>query len=245
MKAIAIFGATSAIAQAVARSFAAEPCRFFLVARNEQRLAAVAADLRTRGAAVELAVCDLTDINAQAGLIEQVSTSLRTIDYALFAHGTLPEQPACEADAALSLQQITVNFLSTAGLLTHLAPVMQRQAHGTIGVIGSVAGDRGRQSNYVYGSAKGGLAVFVQGLRHRLWSSGVRVVLIKPGFVDTPMTAGFAKGGPLWASPDKVGRDIVSALQRGQAVLYTPWFWRGIMLIIRLVPDFIFRRTRL
>jgi short-subunit dehydrogenase len=116
---------------------------------------------------------------------------------------------------------------------------------GAIGVIGSVAGDRGRQSNYVYGSAKGGLGIFVQGLRHRLWSIGINVVLIKPGFVDTPMTAAFPKGGPLWASPERVARDIHAALRSGRATLYTPWFWGWVMAIIRNVPDAIFRKTKL
>lgn len=143
------------------------------------------------------------------------------------------------------LREININFLSAASLLTHVANVMEPQRKGSIGVIGSVAGDRGRQSNYVYGSAKAGLAAFTQGLRHRMTRHGVNVTLVKPGFVDTPMTADLAKGGPLWARPEKVAKDIKSAMERGDAVLYTPWFWRWIMLIIRSVPDAIFRRTRL
>jgi len=216
------------------------------VARNQERLDAVAADLRTRGAdSVKVLASDLADCTLHEAIIERARDSLQEIDYALIAHGTLPDQKACEGDAPTTLMQIGVNFLSPVSLLTHLANLMSHQARGTIGVIGSVAGDRGRQSNYVYGSAKGGLAVFVQGLRHRLWPLGVKVVLIKPGFVDTPMTASFPKGGPLWATPDKVAGDIVRALEAGQAVLYTPWFWRVIMAVIRSVPDFIFRRTKL
>ena len=243
---VVIFGATSAIAIAVARQLAAENAQLFLVARNAERLHSVAADLRVRGAKqVEVAVADLADVALHTGLVAQAKTALVTIDGALIAHGTLPDQTACERDAVLALQQISLNFLSPASLLTDLGTVMAAQASGCIGVIGSVAGDRGRMSNYVYGSAKGGLGVFVQGMRHRLGQQGVSVTLIKPGFVDTPMTANIAKGGPLWATPEKVASDIVKAMQRGTATLYTPWFWAGIMAIIRNVPDFIFGRTKL
>lgn len=246
MKRVVIFGATSAIAQAVARRYAVDGARFFLVARNAGRLDAVAADLRTRGAStVEVWAGDLADCPGHAALVDLAGRALQGVDCALLAYGTLPDQKTCEEDAAEALRHIGTNYSSAVSLLTQLATLMCAQAYGTIGVIGSVAGDRGRQSNYLYGSAKAGLAVFVQGLRHRLWSRGVRVVLIKPGFVDTPMTAAFPKHGPLWASPDRVAGDIVRALGSGQATLYTPWFWRGIMLVIRLIPDFIFRRIRL
>jgi short-subunit dehydrogenase len=143
------------------------------------------------------------------------------------------------------VREININFLSAASLATHVANVMEMQRSGSLGVIGSVAGDRGRQSNYVYGSAKAGLGAFVEGLRHRMTRHGVNVTLVKPGFVDTPMTAGLAKGGPLWVSPEKVAKDIYNAMERGTPVLYTPWFWRWIMVVIRSVPDAIFRRTRL
>jgi short-subunit dehydrogenase len=246
MKQVIVFGATSAIAQAVCRRFASAGAKLFLVARNPERLEAIAADLRVRGASlVQVEACDLSDCDAHEALIGRARQGLDKIDCALIAYGTLPDQKACEEDFQTSATHILVNYLSPVSLLTHMANVMALQGSGTIGVIGSVAGDRGRQSNYVYGSAKGGLAVFTQGLRHRLWSKGVAVVLIKPGFVDTPMTAGIAKGGPLWASPEKVAGDIVRALDSGKAVLYTPWFWRWIMAVIRIVPDFVFRRTKL
>lgn len=243
---VVLFGATSAIAIAVARQLASANAQLFLVARNAERLQAVAADLRVRGAQrVDVAVADLADASQHAGLVAGAKAALVTIDAALIAHGTLPDQAGCERDAALALQQISINFLSPASILTELANVMAEQGLGRIGVIGSVAGDRGRMSNYVYGSAKGGLGVFVQGLRHRLGQQGVSVTLIKPGFVATPMTAHIARGGPLWASPEKVSSDIIKALQRGAATLYTPWFWAGIMAIIRNVPDFIFGKTKL
>ncbi len=243
---ILIFGATSAIAQAVARRYAKRGARFFLVARNAERLATVAADLKARGAAeVETAAADLADLSRHASLVSQARTALGAFDRVLVAHGTLTDQKAAEADAAVMAREIGINFVSAASLLTSIATVMEGQGKGAIAVIGSVAGDRGRQSNYVYGSAKAGLGAFVQGLRHRLARHGVNVTLVKPGFVDTPMTAGLAKGGPLWAEPAQVAADIEAAMERGAAMLYTPWFWRWIMLIIRSVPDAIFRRTRL
>jgi short-subunit dehydrogenase len=242
----AVFGATSAIAHAVARLYAAEGASLFLVARNAARLEALADDLRARGAAaVTTAVADLNDLDRHPELVEQARAALDGLDAVLIAHGTLSDQAACEADAALARAELTTNFLSPVSLLTALAPVLERQNRGSVAVIGSVAGDRGRGSNYVYGSAKGGLGVFVQGLRHRLGRSNVAVTLVKPGFVDTPMTAALPKGGPLWAKPERVAADIRRALDRGPAVLYTPWFWRWILLVIRLLPDAVFRRTRL
>ncbi len=247
MTRIVIFGATSAIAQATARLFAAKGARMFLVARNPARLEAVAADLLARGAnSVGSAVADLAELDRHGDLVTQAHAALGGIDAAVIAHGTLGAQRESERDGAAMLRELTTNFLSPASLLNHLAGVMETAGHGTIVVIGSVAGDRGRQSNYVYGAAKGGLRVFAQGLRHRLGRAGVDVVLVQPGFVDTPMTEGIAKGGPLWATPERVARDIARAIERGRpAILYTPWFWRWIMLVVRLLPDPMFRRTRL
>lgn len=246
MKRVAIFGATSAIAEATARLFAAEGARFFLAGRSPAKLEAVASDLAARGAeGVETALADLTDTAAHQDLVDRAWASLDGIDIVLVAHGTMSDQRACEVDAVRALAEITGNFLSQASLLTHLANRMEAQGRGTIAVIGSPAGDRGRQSNYVYGSAKGGLGVFVQGLRHRLSRRGVAVTLIQPGFVDTPMTAALPKGGPLWTTAERVARDIRKALERGPARLYTPWFWHWIMLVVRLLPDPIFQKTRL
>jgi short-subunit dehydrogenase len=243
---VVIIGATSAIAQAVARLYAKKGARFFLIARNEERLATIAADLRARGAAqVEAANADLADLSVHANLVARAQSALGTLDRVLIAHGTLSNQRAAETSAETMAREIGINFLSAASLLTHVANVMELQRSGSIAVIGSVAGDRGRQSNYVYGSAKAGLGAFVQGLRHRMTPHGVNVTLVKPGFVDTPMTAGLPKGGPLWATPAKVAADIMAAMEGGAAMIYTPWFWRWIMLIIRSVPDAIFRRTRL
>ena len=242
---VLIVGATSAIAEALARRYASQGATLFLAARHTERAAAIADDLRIRGAAmVAVGVYDATVPDRAEALVAAAWEALGGIDVALIAHGSLPDQAACAASAALTRQELEVNLISVIDLLTPLANRMQAAGCGTLAVIGSVAGDRGRQSNYVYGAAKGALAIFLQGLAHRLAPAGVRVLTIKPGFVDTPMTAAFPTG-PLWASPDRVARDIQRAIARGARVLYTPWFWRWIMLVIRLVPATLFHRTRL
>jgi short-subunit dehydrogenase len=245
MPSVAVFGATSAIAEAVARRFVSADTHFFLVARNPEHLHSIATDLRVRGAKVETGIADLADLAALPEQVAAAKRALGRIDFALIAHGTLPDQRACEADVALASRQITINFISQATLLGLLGNVLAEQRGGTVAVVGSVAGDRGRQSNYVYGSAKAAIATFTAGLRHRLAPLGAHAVLIKPGFVDTPMTDGLKKGGPLWATPDRVAADIVAAMRSGRAVCYTPWFWSPIMRIIRAVPDRIFNRTQL
>jgi short-subunit dehydrogenase len=137
-----------------------------------------------------------------------------------------------------------VNGTATAALALRAAARLEAQGHGTLAVITSVAGVRGRASNYVYGAAKAMVSTLLSGLRQRLHGRGVRVVDVRPGFVDTPMTAAFRKGA-LWAQPDKVARDIVSAVDRGAGVVYTPGFWRWIMLVIRHIPEFVFVRIKL
>jgi decaprenylphospho-beta-D-erythro-pentofuranosid-2-ulose 2-reductase len=245
MQRILIVGATSAIALAAARLFAQRGDTLHLLARSEERLEALAADLRLRGArAVSHAVFDANVLAQHGALVEQAAQAMGGIDAALIAHGTLGDQRACEADFALALKEIHTNAISVMSLLTVLANRMEGQRHGTLAVIGSVAGDRGRQSNYVYGAAKGMLDIFLQGLRNRLYKAGVRVVTIKPGFVDTPMTVAFAKGA-LWATPEGVAARIVKAMDRGWPVVYTPSFWRLIMTLIRAIPESLFRKLSL
>lgn len=242
MTTILIIGATSVIAQATARRFAAEGARFFLVGRDAGKLAAVADDLRVRGAAeTETYVLDMNDLEKHAAMIEAATAALGTLDAALIAHGTLGDQKANETLVVETLREWSTNATSVIALLTLLANTFERQRHGTIAVISSVAGDRGRRSNYIYGAAKAALSVFLEGLRYRLHAAGVAVVTIKPGLVDTPMTATIPKN-LLFASPERVGRDIHRAMTRGTAVVYTPWFWRYVMLLIRLIPEPIFRK---
>lgn len=242
MQKILIVGATSAIAEQAARLYAARGDSLFLTGRNAARLEAVAADLKLRGAAaVDTAVLDIDDLGAHPRVLAQAWKS-GAVDVVLVAPGTLPDQAACEASVALTVKEFNTNGLSVIALLTLVAQRMQ--PGGAIAVISSVAGDRGRQSNYVYGSAKAALSVFLSGLRQRLTKSGVAVVTIKPGFVDTPITRDFKKGA-LWASPQAVGRGIVRAVDRRRDVVYLPWFWWGIMFIIKHVPEAIFKRAKL
>ena len=245
MPTILIIGATSAIAQAVARRFAADGATLFLVARNQAKLDAVADDLRVRGApTVDTAVMDVLAYDQHLAVIQQVFERQGRIDVVLIAHGTLPDQKACEASFEHTQREFEINALSVMSLLTHLANYFEQEKRGTIAVIASVAGDRGRQSNYVYGTAKGAVSLFLQGLRNRLAPAGVHVLTIKPGFVDTPMTSEFDKG-LLWAQPERVARDIQRAIAKKTDVAYVPPFWRYIMLVIGAVPEFIFKRLRL
>ncbi len=245
MKRVLIIGATSAIAEATARIFAARSDALFLVARDEVRLAQIAADLTVRGATrVGTAVLDVVDFDRHGEVLDLAERELGGFDTALIAHGTLSDQMQCQQSVATLRREWDVNAISTLSLLTDLANRFEAQKHGTIAVISSVAGDRGRASNYVYGSAKAAVTAFLSGLRQRLHRSGVNVVTVKPGFVDTPMTREFKKGA-LWATPAVVGDGIVSAIDRGASTVYLPRFWTLIMLVIRLVPEWLFRRVRL
>lgn len=240
MKKILIVGATSAIAEAAGRLWAQAGNHLFLVARNQEKLEAIAADLRVRGCQkVETYAMDVNDFALHTAMLEAAEHSLDGLNTVLIAHGTLANQAACQQSVELTMQEIRTNALSVIALLTHIANRFEARKKGTIAVISSVAGDRGRQSNYVYGSAKAMVTAFTSGLRQRLYKSGVSVVTIKPGFVDTPMTAEFKKG-PLWASSEKVARDIVRACNRKENVVYTPWIWLEILMIIKLIPEKIF-----
>jgi len=244
MRRVLIIGVTSAIAQSTARLFAAHGDALFLTARNALRLDAVADDLRIRGAAkVATAILEAADYERHQPVIEHAYAALGGLDAVLIAHGTLPDQRQCELSAELTRQQFETNALSVISLLTHLANRFEQQGHGTLAVISSVAGDRGRQSNYVYGTTKAAIDTFMEGLRNRLHPSGVRVLTIKPGLVDTPMTAGFQKN-LLWATPESVGRGIYKAIERG-GILYLPWFWRPVMALIRALPEVVFDRMHL
>jgi short-subunit dehydrogenase len=245
MSRVLIIGATSAIAQEVAKIYAANGSQLFLVARNSQKLEQVVKDLKVRGADnIEQLSLDLANIEDHEQIVTAADKFMSGIDIVLIAHGTLPDQKSCENSVINTVQELQINFLSTVSLLTLLANYFEKQASGCIAVISSVAGDRGRQSNYVYGAAKGGLSIFLQGLRNRLNSAGICVLTIKPGFVISPMTAEFKKG-ILWAHPKKVANNIVSAIHRRKNVVYVPWFWRWIMLIICTIPENIFKRMRL
>lgn len=243
MRKIVIFGATSAIAQETAKLFAGDGDALFLVGRNTEHLENVAADLKVRGASQVYchATPDLTRHDVHEELIKKAEESLRGIDTVLIAYGSLPDQKTCEKDFVLAKRAIDTNFLSVVSLLTLLANHFEQQGHGCLAVISSVAGDRGRQSNYVYGSAKGALSVFLQGLRNRLSKSGITVTTIKPGFVDTPMTEDLKKGA-LFVGPDIVARGIYKAILKNKDVVYLPSFWRWIMGVVKIIPESIFKK---
>lgn len=241
MRKVLIVGASSAIAEAVARLFAAQGDMLYLAGRRAEALEAIAADLRVRGAArAQTEVMDANTIERHAALLDNADAALGGLDTVLIAHGTLSDQAACQKSVALTFQELHTNALSVIALLTLVATRFEAQRSGTIAVISSVAGDRGRQSNYVYGTAKAAVSTFLSGLRQRLHKSSVHVVTIKPGFVDTPMTRGFPKG-LLWAQPERVARDIVTAMEKGKDVVYTPGFWRVIIWIIESLPEKIFK----
>ena len=244
-KRVAILGATSAIAAAAARIWAVQGACLVLVGRNGERLEAIAADLIARGATQAKAlVADCAQVDPASELTRIVEI-LGGLDVVLLAYGVLGDQAQLERDPAATADLLRTNFNSAAAWCQAAAAILERQRSGALLVIGSVAGDRGRGSNYVYGASKAGLGVLVEGVAHRLARSGARAVLIKPGFVDTPMTAGVARKGPLWASPETVARRIVASADRGGPIVYAPAFWRAIMLIVRNVPSAIFHKTSL
>lgn len=243
---IAVFGANSAVGKAVARLHAQRGDRLLLLARNADKLNTVEQDLSARGAAqVESLAIDLADVTAQDQAWEWLRSHRQQVDRYYFFYGVLPDQKACESSATAALQALNTNFNSVVAWLTPIANELQANAGGELVVISSVAGDRGRQSNYVYGSAKGALSLFMQGLRNRLAPLGCTVLNVKPGFIDTPMTDGMDKSGALWAKPEQVARDIVVAADKGKDEIYTPWFWRYIMWIIKNIPEFVFKKLTL
>lgn len=245
MRRVLIIGATSAIAVAIGRLFAKDGDQVFLIARNEDHLKATADDLAMRGASLAgYRSLDVNVLNEHQAVLDEAEKALDGIDIALIAHGTLPVQSSCETSADLTVREFQTNAVSTIALLTHLAGRMEARRSGRIAVITSVAADRGRQSNYVYGAAKAAVDTFLEGLRQRLHKSGVGVTTIRPGFIDTPMTAGFKKG-LLWAKPEAAARRIHAAIGKGRDVVYVPGFWRWIMLVIRLVPRSLFKRIKL
>lgn len=241
---VLIIGATSAIAHAVARRLAEKKAQLFLVARREKALQANAQDLTARGATVRSAALDANDITRHAAVLDSAFSAFDGFDYALIAHGVLPDQAECEGSVDAALASFDTNARSVVALLTDIGNRFEQAGKGTIAVISSPAADRGRASNYVYGAAKAAVSNFASGLGHRLARSGVRVLVVLPGFVDTPMTAGFKKGG-LWVSADRVAVDIERALHSRQGRFYTPWFWRWIMLAVIHLPRRVFLRTRL
>jgi decaprenylphospho-beta-D-erythro-pentofuranosid-2-ulose 2-reductase len=242
MRRILITGATSAIAQEAARHFAADGDAFLLVGRDSEKLAAVADDLRARGAnEVAVEVVDLIDLARCSRLIGEAVEKLGGLDALLIAQGTLPDQTACEENPVLALREFSINAMGPITLLLRAATHFENQGSGCIAAITSVAGVRGRRSNYVYGSAKAAVSTFLEGLRGRVGRAGVSVVDVRPGFVETPMTAHLPKK-VLFAGAASVGQRVYRAMVAGEDVVYTPWFWRWMALAIQLIPRSIFTK---
>jgi decaprenylphospho-beta-D-erythro-pentofuranosid-2-ulose 2-reductase len=245
---VIILGALSAIAEAAARIWASHHAHLLLVGRDSERLETVAADLRLRGALVYTIATDLAKPSVDQAFGAMVDL-LQGIDVVLLAYGVLGDQKLAETNNDEAQRIINTNLTSAAGWCLAAANVLEKQGHGTLIVIGSVAGDRGRASNYVYGASKGGMHILIQGIAHRLARTGeARAILIKAGFVDTPMTASIGKQGLLWVKPATIAKVIVSLVGKrhlGRVIVYAPWFWRYIMYAIRFMPTSIFQRTSL
>ena len=242
---ILVLGATSGIAEATCRIWAAQGASLFLVARNPEKLAAVAADLKVRGASyVDTAVADLDDTDKHPELLAHAVNSLTGMDIASLTHGILGDQTEAERDFNTAAQIIYTNFMAPVSLLTWLGNFCVQRHAGTLAVISSVAGDRGRKSNYLYGSSKAGLSAFLGGLRNRVDREGVTVLNIKPGPTKTAMTAGMPKSDK-FADVDSVAESIVSAIDKRKDVLYVPFQWQPIMFIIRNIPERIFKKLDL
>ncbi|NDC63959.1 MAG: SDR family oxidoreductase [Planctomycetia bacterium] len=243
---VLVIGATSGIARACVAAYAARGARLLLTSRDRAEADRIAADATVRGAAAADAIAfDPADLASHRRFIEQVAGMVPGgPSVILIAYGTMEPQAEAQGDPAACARQILVNLTSVVVLGEALLPRLR--PGGTLAVISSVAGDRGRQSNYLYGCTKAGLSAWLQGLRNRAFREGRHVLTIKPGFVATPMTRGLLKeGSPLVAQPETVARDILRAIDRGRDVVYTPWFWRPVMALIRSIPESVFKRLRL
>ncbi len=242
---ILVLGATSGIAEACIRLWAARGDALYLVARNPDRLAAVAADARTRGASsVGSAVANLDDTAGHPELLAHAINGMGGLDVAFLAMGVLGEQGQAERSFEATHAILHTNFTAPVSLLTWLANYAAQRHAGTLAVLSSVAGERGRCSNYVYGSSKAGLTAFVDGLRNRIDREGVRVMTIKPGPVKTAMTEAM-KGREKFADVDAVAATLVKAIDKGKDVVYVPGIWRIIMAVIRAIPERVFKKLNL
>jgi short-subunit dehydrogenase len=245
MPKILILGATSGIAQRVAHLMAHRGDELFLVARNTERLETLAADLRIRTPSrIHIATADLDLTESHSALIGRVLEEMGQVDTALIAHGLLGDQCVTQREYSEAARLFRTNLLSPVSLLTLLGEYFEDRRAGVLAVLSSVAGDRGRQSNYVYGASKAALSVFAEGMCNRLFRSGVRVLTIKLGMVRTPMTMHLPPS-PLFSDPDVVAGAIVRALDARNGEVYVPRYWWVIMKVICALPGFVFNRLRL
>jgi decaprenylphospho-beta-D-erythro-pentofuranosid-2-ulose 2-reductase len=243
---VLLFGASSGIGGALARRLAAEGYDMILAGRDKDDLASRARDLEVRyGVATEVVLFDALDFDSHPGLIEACfQAAPRGLEGVAVCHGAMSEPEAAVSDFATARHMIDVNYASVVSLLDRAAEHFERQQRGFLCVVTSVAGDRGRASNYHYGSSKAALSVYLEGLGVRLGRAGVKVVDVRPGMVDTRLTYGLP-GLVLVAQPETVAADAWRAIRTGRSVVYSPWFWRVIMGIIKLLPNFVFKRLPL
>lgn len=246
---VAVVGATSSIGRAIATRLARDGARVVLCGRRVAELELIAKDIAIRtGSDARVVRYEALAFDEHAEFVRRAERAFPGeepgLEGLVVVVGEMAEQTDAEADFALARRMIDVNYASVVSLCEELAPRLAANRGGFLCAIGSVAGDRGRQSNYLYGSTKAALATYVDGLRVRLAKAGVGVTLVKPGFVDTPMTWG-RPGVFLAAKPSVVARDVVRGIRRNRRVVYTPWFWRWILLAVRLAPDALFRRLAL
>lgn len=247
MKRVMVFGATSAIVKAFASELAnhEEKSCWLFIGRNQETLTADAHDLSIReGVDVKTLTLDFLDFSGHESFFQKGINLLGGLDVLIMGQGSLTNQKAAEKDILLMKNEFDLNFMSYATFLSLAANHMEKQKSGHIIAISSVAGERGRQSNYIYGASKASLSVFLSGLRNRCTPLGIQVMTVKPGFVDTPMTKDFKKSG-LWATPNQVAKDILKGYVKGKDVVFTPFFWRYIMLIIIHIPEKIFKKLKL
>lgn len=240
---VLIVGATSAIATAVGKIYASRNSAMFLVGRNEEKLTSLSEQFLQLGAArVGVFVTDLNNKASHDVMIETAVERLGDIEVALIAQGSMPSKTGLEMEVDEVLDSMVTNTLSVVSVAHRVATVMRNQGKGSLVVLSSVAGERGRRSNYVYGSSKAALTAYCSGLRAEMAAHNVNVLTVKPGVVDTPMTQD--KKVPLKANVDGVAKDIVRATDQRRKTLYTPWFWRWIMLVVRNIPEWLFMKIK-
>ncbi len=245
LKSVIVFGATSTVAKCLIRQLAEAGSVLYLVARNQELLKVVCDDAIARGAkACSFNVMEFDQESNYEQVFDLASKDIGVLDTCIIAHGTLSDQQACETSEEVMLEELENNMLSYLKIMRFAGNLLMEHKRGMIIPIVSVAGDRGRQSNYLYGSAKAAVATYASGLRNRLHPYGVHVLTVKPGFIDTAMTAHLKKG-LLWAQPEAVSSAILKAAQKRVNILYVPFFWYYIMLIIKLIPEQIFKRLKL
>jgi short-subunit dehydrogenase len=246
-KRIVIVGATSAIAEHCARLWVqGKSVDLSLVGRDVARTERVADDLRVRSpqSSIRVVQAEFLDPNTIQAVVRAI-VDQGAVDTVLIAHGSMPDQNICQSDLSVCREALDINGISPVLYAEAFASCMQQAHRGTLAIIGSVAGDRGRKSNYVYGAAKGLVARYAQGLQHRLAGTGVKVVLIKPGPTDTPMTAHLKDLGAKLAPVEDVAQKIVDAIEQGQVMAYVPRKWKTIMWVVRHLPSGLFNKLNI